>query len=143
MLFEIHAKSNSNFEDTVEIIREMISEAGLGIVSEIDVAGNVLKSLGEVYRPYLILGTCIPEHAVRGLEARPDLGVLLPCNLAIHVEGDDVIVSTWEPREMLAMLDDPIVNELAEDVGSRVEKIIDEVPARTTQKVVEDGEGPG
>jgi len=143
MQFERHAKSNSNFEDTVEILREMISEAGFGIISEIDVAGNVMQSLGEVYRPYLILGACMPEHAARGLEARPELGVLLPCNVAIHVEGDDVIVSAMEPREMLAMFDDPVVNDLAEDVGSRVEKIIDEVPNRTTPKVVGDGEVAG
>lgn len=143
MKFENSAKSNSGFAETVEIMREMISEAGFGIVSEIDVAANVLRAMGETYRPYHILGACMPKHAARGLEARPDLGVLLPCNVAIHVEGDEVIVSAMEPREMLAMLDDPVINELAEDVGSRLEKMLEEVPARTTPTQDEPGEGFG
>tara|TARA_Y100000310_G_scaffold32033_1_gene30399 strand:+ start:906 stop:1769 length:864 start_codon:yes stop_codon:yes gene_type:complete len=141
MQFERHAKSNAGFEETVDIVRELISEAGFGVISEIDVSGNILQSMGEVYRPYLILGACIPEHAARGLEARPDLGVLLPCNVAIHVEGDDVIVSAMEPREMLAMLGDAVVDDLAEDVGSRLEELINDIPARTTPKNVgEDSE---
>ncbi len=135
MKFENHAKSNSGFEETVEIVREMVSEAGFGIVSEIDVAANVLRAMGEQYRPYHILGACMPKHAARGLDARPDLGVLLPCNVAIHVEGDEVIVSAMEPREMLSMLGDAVINELAEDVGNRLEKLIDEVPTRTTPRV--------
>ena len=139
MQFERHAKSNSNFDDTVDIVREMISEAGFGVISDIDVSGNILQSMGEVYRPYLILGACMPKHAARGLEARPDLGVLLPCNVAIHVEGEDVIVSVMEPREMLAILGDDVINELAEDVGSRLEELINEIPARTTPKTQESG----
>jgi len=139
MQFERHAKSNTGFDETVDIVRELISEAGFGVISEIDVSGNILQSMGEVYRPYLILGACMPKHAARGLEARPDLGVLLPCNVAIHVEGDDVMVSVMEPREMLAMLDDAVINELAEDVGSRLENLINEVPTRTTPKSTIDG----
>lgn len=141
MQFERHAMSNSGFVETVDIVREMISEAGFGIVSEIDISANILQSMGEVYRPYLILGACMPKHAARGLETRPDLGVLLPCNVAIHVEGDDVIVSAMEPREMLAVLDDEVINELAEDVGSRIEDLIKEIPARTTPKIVSQESG--
>ena len=81
----------------------------------------------------------MPKHAARGLEARPDLGVLLPCNVAIHVEGEDVIVSVMEPREMLAILGDDVIDELAEDVGSRLEELINEIPARTTTKTQESG----
>ena len=81
----------------------------------------------------------MPKHAARGLEARPDLGVLLPCNVAIHVEGEDVIVSVMEPREMLAILGDDVINELAEDVGARLEELINEIPARTTPKTQESG----
>ncbi|MBS71426.1 MAG: ABC transporter ATP-binding protein, partial [Thermoplasmata archaeon] len=75
MQFERHAMSNSRFVETVDIVREMISEAGFGIVSEIDISANILQSMGEVFKPYLILGACMPKHAARGLEARPELGV--------------------------------------------------------------------
>ncbi len=136
MQFERHANSNSGFTETVEILREMISESGMGIVSEIDVSANIKKATGEDYRPYFILGACMPKHAAAGLLARPDLGVLLPCNVAVHEENNGVIVSVMEPREMLAMLDNEVINELADDVGTRLTKLIADVPERTTPKAV-------
>jgi uncharacterized protein (DUF302 family) len=47
-----------------------------------------------------LMGT-IPE--VRALEAEPDIG-LLPCNVVLHQEGEEVEALIQDPQGMFALL---------------------------------------
>jgi uncharacterized protein (DUF302 family) len=46
----------------------------------------------------------------QAIEADPDIGLLLPCNVVVHeTSGGEVIVSMADPRAMFALVDNPDV----------------------------------
>lgn len=72
------------FGEAVETTRGLLQEAGYGILSEIDVKAKLEEKLGVEREPYVILGACNSPLARQGLDAEPDLGALLPCNVIVY-----------------------------------------------------------
>ena len=84
------------------------------------------KKLGVDRKPYLILGACNPPLAHRALQAEPPIGVFLPCNVDIF-EGADgaVYVQTPKPTMMFALVGNPNVRPIAEEVEAKLRQVLD------------------
>ena len=74
------------YAEAVERTRAALAEQGFGILTEIDVRATFEQKLGaeaaEAVGDYVILGASNPGLASRALAAEPQLGALLPCNVA-------------------------------------------------------------
>ena len=126
-----------DFGATVERVREALAAEGFGVLTEIDVAATLKKKLDVDFRPYLILGACNPALAHRALQAEPDIGLLLPCNVIVY-EGDEpgtTTVAAMDPVEALSLTGNDSVRPVAEDVRMRLERAIDAVTASAAEAV--------
>ena len=102
--------------DKVELrVREELARDGFGILTEIDVQATLKKKIDLDRPPYRILGACNPKLAARGLAAEPELGVLLPCNVCLWVDGRNTVVAAMKPTAALALTSSPVVHGLAEE----------------------------
>jgi uncharacterized protein (DUF302 family) len=113
------------FEAAVERCREELAKEGFGVLTEIDVQATMKKKLEVDLEPYLILGTCHPPSAHRALTAKPEVGVLLPCNVTVSLEGGRTVVRAMNPASAMTLLDDPVVTEVAEEVGAALRRVVE------------------
>ena len=113
-------------DDAEKMVSEALKQEGFGVLTEIDVAATLKKKLDIDRKPYLILGACNPALANQALNADPDIGLLLPCNVVLR-EADDgsITVGFMDPSAVLSLVDREGVEVLAAEVRSRLERVRD------------------
>lgn len=125
--YSISRETNLSFGEAVEKARALLQEAGYGVLCEIDVQAKLKEKLEIEREPYLILGACNPPLAKEALDAEPELGVLLPCNVVVYEQEGRTRVAAVEPERMLSIVGneelEPIAEQVREDLGRVVEEV--------------------
>jgi len=127
--FALQIETQLGFEETIEIVTELLTAEGFGILTEIDVKATFRKKLDIDWEPHRILGACNPEFARKTLSAVPEIAVLLPCNFVVRDKGDHRQVQAMEPRIMSEIVDNERVAEVAAEVSQRIRRVLDKLEA--------------
>jgi uncharacterized protein (DUF302 family) len=118
-------KLNIPFENVIEKVKNGLKEEGFGILTEIDVKETLKKKLDVEYPNYKILGACNPPLAKKALDIDKEVGTLLPCNVIVYETDKEVQVSIQRPIEMMKILNNKDLNEVAQEAESRLKKVIE------------------
>jgi uncharacterized protein (DUF302 family) len=103
-----------------------LKEEGFGVLTEIDVQATMKAKLGIDKHPYKILGACNPALANQAIDAEPDIGLLLPCNVVLRQERNGVVtVAFMDPVAVLQLVEGEKIAEMARDVKGRLERVRD------------------
>jgi uncharacterized protein (DUF302 family) len=125
-----HVFLTSDFDTAVTRVIAALKSEGFGVLTEIDVKSTLKNRLDVDLRPYKILGACNPSIALRALQATPDVGMLLPCNVTVAEQEDGrILVSIVNPRAMLGIVDVPEMKAAAEDAANRLDRVAEVLSA--------------
>jgi len=125
--YTLTATTNLPFTEAVTRARHELSCEGFGVLSEIDVQATLAKKLGVQREPYLILGACNPSLAHQALEAEPELGVLLPCNVVVYQEHGQTHIAAVDAERMLSIVGNDELASTAGEVRRRLEAVVERV----------------
>lgn len=115
------------FAEAVDRVRAELKTEGFGVLCEIDVQATLREKLGVEGEPYLILGACNPPLAHRALQAEPDLGTLLPCNVVVYERDGETRVSAIDAERMLSIVENDELGPVAAEVKARLGAVVQRV----------------
>jgi uncharacterized protein (DUF302 family) len=127
-MYGFTVKSAGSMEEVQARLTAELQKEGFGVLTEIDVAATLKKKLDVDRRPYRILGACNPVLANQALDADPDIGLLLPCNVVVREEEDgSVTVGFMDPAAVLKLVEVEGIEQLAAEVRARLERVRDAI----------------
>ncbi len=123
--FEVSLEGS--IDEAVERTTAALKKEGFGVLTRIDVDKAFAEKLGKEFRPYVILGACNPALAYRALTARPEAGLVLPCNVVVEERSPGrCLVRVVNPAEMMKPggLDrDPELSEIGAEASASLERV--------------------
>lgn len=116
--------AGATFEQALTKTIEALKVEGFGVLSDIDVQKAMKEKLGADMPPYRILGACNPPLAHQAVQAVPDIGLLLPCNVIVREEAPGrIVVGFLDPQIMVGMVGKAEVKGVADQAEQRLRRV--------------------
>ncbi len=123
--YTLSTTTELGFAEAAERVREELTVEGFGVLCEIDVQATLKQKLDVDGEPYLILGACNPALAHRALEAEPELGVLLPCNVVVYTRDGQTHIAAIDAERMLSIVGNEELAPIAGDVRNKLAAVVE------------------
>ena len=123
-MYGFSVQVSCGFDEAVDKVTEALKTEGFGVLTEIDVKATLKKKIDVDRKPYKILGACNPKLANQAINAEPDIGLLLPCNVVVREEDNGSIsVAFMDPNAVLSLVEKSAIEKLAGEVRAKLERV--------------------
>lgn len=121
--FVFSTTTTGPIENAKERVVAALATEGFGVLTEIDVSATLKTKLDVDMPGYLILGACNPPLAHQAISAVPSIGALLPCNVVLRANGNDITVDFMDPESVLTLVEVEGIETIAAEVRSRLDRV--------------------
>ena len=125
MVFEETIVLSVPFREAVAQVKEAFASEGFGTLTEIDVQATLQEKIGKEMGGFVIVGACNPHLASKALDAEPQIGVLLPCNVVVREADGHVVVEAMDPGLMAKVSGSAAVAPIAEEARRLISNALD------------------
>jgi uncharacterized protein (DUF302 family) len=126
MIYAFGVELHIPFKEGLERVNQALKDEGLGVVSDVDVQAIMRNKLQEEVPAYRILGACAPQLAKRVMEADPEAGALLPCNVIVReIKPDLTGVTFMDPEAVFGLTENDAVIQVGRDARAVIEAVRD------------------
>jgi len=124
MKYGISKQVSLSYENAVIKATDELKKEGFGVLTTIDVKETLKKKIDIDIPRYIILGACNPPFAHKAIQAEPEIGLLLPCNVIVYEKENAVHVAAFDPQIMGAVIDNPALLPIADEVRTRLQRVM-------------------
>jgi len=127
MSFTHTVKTQKTIDGIIIEITKELKEIGFGVLEILDFKKILLDKGLEFSNNYKLMEVCHPNLAKQVLESSPDLGLLLPCTIAVYQKNNENYISLAKPTSLLAMASEKNLQFSGEEIEDNLIKIIEKV----------------
>ena len=125
MGFTYTVKTSRNIDETITILNTNLKKIGFGVLETLDFK-KILSEKGlEFPKEYRLLEVCNANLAKQVLDTNPDLGLLLPCTIAVYQKDNEKYISLAKPTSLLSMASENNLKFSGEEIEDNLIKIIE------------------
>lgn len=125
MSFTHTVKTEKSIDDAITDLSHNLKEIGFGVLETLDFKKILAEKGLDFADNYKLMEVCNPHLAKQVLEANPDLGLLLPCTIAVYQKNNENFISLARPTSLLSMASDENLKISGEDIENGLIKIIE------------------
>lgn len=118
---------NYSFKEALERTTKALQEQGFGVQAEINISSALREKLGIEVPQQIILGACNPQLAHKALQAEPEIGLLLPCNVTVRQDGHQVRVAVIDAERLMDFVGNPELKPIAEEAKRRLQAVLERI----------------
>lgn len=115
-------KSKKELADVARDLEAASQRHKFGVMGTHDLKAKMNEKGVEFDRDCLIFEVCNPHQAKKVLEKNTEVSTALPCRISVYREGDEVVLATLKPTEMLGLFGtsglEPVAREVEEEIFS-------------------------
>jgi uncharacterized protein (DUF302 family) len=113
------------FDVAVARVKDSLKTEGFGVLCEIDIKEKLKEKIGVDFVNYRILGACNPPLAYAALQQEMNIGLLLPCNVAVYEKDGKIFAAAVDAGKMLSVVGNSALKATADQVNDKLRKVID------------------
>lgn len=117
-----------SYEEAIAKVTAELQKEGFGILTEIDVKNKLKEKIGVDFRKYKILGACNPAYAYKALQAEPNIGTMLPCNVVVQeLDSGAIQISAIDPIASMKAVENERLAVIASEIQGKLKNVIDSI----------------
>lgn len=120
-------KTHKAIDEIVTTVTEELKKIGFGVLEILDFKKILTEKGLEFADNYRLIEVCNPNLAKHVLEANPDLGLLLPCTIAVYQKENANYISLAKPTTLLSMISENNLKFSGKEIEENLIKIIDKI----------------
>lgn len=125
--FSYTVKTMKTINQAVEDITASLKQVGFGVLGTLNFKEILQKKGLDFKDEYRLLEVCNPSAAKQALESNPEIGLLLPCTIAIYQKNNESFISLAKPTALLANMYDNQLDKLGQEMEQKLVSAIQKV----------------
>jgi len=125
LTFNYTVKTQKNIDKVIEEITSKLSEIKFGVLGTLDFKEIFAKKGIDYPHEYKLLEVCNPQAAKQALDSDPNIGLLLPCTIAVYEKDDQNFISLAKPTTLLAVASNTALESMGKEIEAKLIEVID------------------
>ena len=121
--------SRKSLDQVCQDLERAVIANKFGVMTVHNLNETMAKKGVQFDRPCRIFEVCKPHQAKKVLEKNIDISTFLPCRISVFPGGDQVVLATLKPTELISRFNAPELEAIAQDVEEALTKIMREAAA--------------
>lgn len=120
MNYAYEEKSSHTYEDTLEKLKQAITDNSFGVLYEVNLKDKIEGKGFDFASNFTVLDVCNPKLAKDVLDEQIEVGYFLPCKVVVYEKEGDVYAGLLKPTVLIDM----VGNDSLHDAAVEVEEIL-------------------
>ncbi len=127
MDFHYTVKTERSAQDTIQKITDELAVIKFGVLGILDFKSIFEKKGMDFPNEYKLLEICNPSAAKMAIESDPNIGLLLPCTIAVYEKNGNNYISLARPTSLLSIIENPELEKMGKEIEENIIKIIEKI----------------